>query len=187
MTPEEVIAKFPVRRVLELSPAVRNHCAMLLDLGNHLHDCPEAQIQAMKANAPWEDRTKDEKKAIISKAVDAVFQENPGRAFISMALTGGAYNPIFQQFLAQNRTMIWTLIWGLVFGDLVRYHNIDKKTWEVLRVSLIEEPPACGVIITGYSFSGEDLGTKTAGVQTGFPDFIPNDILALNDEDPDDD
>lgn len=176
-----------MRKIIELSPAVRPQVAFLMDIQKRIPFGHQRLLAEIQKHPEFNAYEPEKREKIITDCLEKAYADDPAATMITMIMVGKVFNHMSGAILGGAGRTMNVLIWGLIFGDLFKIHGITKKVWENLQLSLIDNPVAQGVIVTGHQFSAEELGVKAISQDTSVPDFIPTDMMHLADDDEDDD
>lgn len=171
MTPQEIVTRFPVGTILELSPEAKQKIRFFAEISEAI-DLVQRKLHTQTEG--FRQIGKEITGEMIGEIVGKVMEEQPFEGFCSIALANGWNGPESFITAQHSATVIHKLVWAVIYADVVKNTKMDHKTWMKIHLALLEKPPGSGILIKGYNFSETDFGLDKHNGKDRCPDFPPD-------------
>ena len=170
LSPAEIMSRFPVGKMMELSADVRQKIVFLTEIVKATDHINRVIAENFKEG-------QDVTNADIYKVVEKALNDNPLKSMLSITMGNGWANPASMLAAKSNIHLLKSLIWTLIYADIIKTYHITRKTWLSIKFCILEQPVAGGILVQGYEFRPEDLNPDAKKQSNKCPDFPPFDIL----------
>jgi len=158
---DEVIERWPVRSILELSGKARSQLMFLNKFKAAVGHIPGQLAE------PFQQGTVDPEGEGLQNAINELVNENPFAGYFSVRVDP-LQHPMMEMCLQQTRKILIDMCWTVVFNDYNKHLKMSIEVFNFLQLKVTSTLNGC--MVAGYRFNDDDE-MMTNGPEEGNESF----------------